>query len=111
MSLAAVRSPDPAGGSGLVQATLAAKYDVAPGQVTCSFEYDLQPARGPVAPAIPDVVVATVRVALPNLDSRFRDRPSVRADIAGMAAKRDPRGRHFPYCRCDAYAFRPCSSR
>jgi hypothetical protein len=44
----AVRSPDPSGGPGLIQATLAAKYDVSPGQVMCSFEYDLQLARGPV---------------------------------------------------------------
>jgi hypothetical protein len=37
------------GGPGAVQASLVARYDVSPGQVACSFEYDLQPARGPVA--------------------------------------------------------------
>lgn len=45
----AVRTPDPAGGPGLVQAALAARYDITPGQLACSFEYDLQLARGPVA--------------------------------------------------------------
>lgn len=44
----AVRTPGPAEGSGLVQASLAARYDVSPGQTACTFEYDLRPARGAV---------------------------------------------------------------
>lgn len=39
----------PAGHSGVpAAATLAARYDVAPGQLSCSFEYDLRPATGTV---------------------------------------------------------------
>src|SRR5205823_3901 len=37
-----VRGPGLPGGTGLVQATLAARYDLAPGQTTCTFEYDMQ---------------------------------------------------------------------
>src|SRR5262249_19189817 len=44
-----VRGPGLPGGTGLVQATLAARYDLAPGQTACTFEYDMQLARGRVA--------------------------------------------------------------
>jgi hypothetical protein len=77
----AVRNPDPAGGSGLIQATLAARYDVAPGQVTCGFEYDLQLARGPVTEWVftTDPGLKVTDVVVNNRDG-WRTEPGPKAD-------------------------------
>ncbi|HUR55895.1 MAG TPA: hypothetical protein VMZ71_17290, partial [Gemmataceae bacterium] len=42
-----VRGPTPPD-AGFAETALAARYDVTPEHLTCSFEYDLEPSRGPV---------------------------------------------------------------
>jgi hypothetical protein len=57
-----VRGPGDPAAAGIVLASIAARYDLAPGQMSCSFEYDLRPSRGSVgewAFALPSGVQVT----------------------------------------------------
>src|SRR5205814_1523265 len=90
-----VRGPGLPGGTGLVQATLAARYDLAPGQTTCTFEYDMQLARGRVGEWVfaADPVLRVTDVVVNNRDGWRAEPGALRSPGSTRPCRRPPRVR------------------
>src|SRR5207253_543626 len=78
----AVRNAETSSNVGTIEASLVARYELSPGQLTCTFEYDLQPARGPVSEWVfavdPGLKVTDVVV---NNRAGWREEPAAKPDV------------------------------